>query len=116
MNGREKMLAYAMLEPKGAAKRKKRAPSAAVPADDGLFQRLRALRGQIAEKKGIPPYVVFTDATLRDMCAKRPKTRTEMLGVTGVGEAKMRAYGEVFLDAVADWTKRLGDSDDGGDE
>uniref|UniRef100_UPI002594D14B HRDC domain-containing protein n=1 Tax=uncultured Mitsuokella sp. TaxID=453120 RepID=UPI002594D14B len=48
----------------------------------------------------IPPYVVFSDATLKDMCAVLPKTREEMLTVKGVGEHKMKKYGESFLRCI----------------
>ena len=68
--------------------------------DTDLFASLRALRRQIAQEIGKPPYVVFNDNTLREMARIKPTTRAEMLDVTGVGEAKMRAFGERFLEAI----------------
>ena len=65
-----------------------------------LFDHLRALRKEIALRDRIPPYVVFSDATLKDMCAVLPKTREEMLTVKGVGEHKMKKYGESFLRCI----------------
>ncbi len=69
--------------------------------DAALFERLRALRKRIADTNAIPPYVVFSDKTLRDMCARRPRTRREFLEVNGVGERKLDRYGQVFLDEIA---------------
>ena len=71
-------------------------------ADEMLFERLRALRRDIAQEIGKPPYIVFSDKTLRDMCAKRPRTPAEFLEVHGVGENKLNLYGEQFLAAIAE--------------
>lgn len=68
--------------------------------DNSLFQKLRRLRLEIAREENIPPYIVFTDKTLVNMCVMRPKNREEMLQVSGVGEMKYRKYGKVFLDAL----------------
>ena len=70
-------------------------------ADATLFERLRALRKRIADAAGIPPYVVFSDKALRDMCARMPKTRMEFLEVNGVGETKLARYGTACLDEIA---------------
>jgi ATP-dependent DNA helicase RecQ len=70
------------------------------PIDPYLFERLKTLRLAISKAQGVPPYVVFSNATLEDMCRKRPQTLTAMLGVTGVGEHKARAYGARFLEAL----------------
>ena len=71
--------------------------------DDALFERLRVLRKRIADANGIPPYVVFSDKTLRDMCARRPKDRLEFLQVNGVGETKLARYGQAFMDEIGDF-------------
>ena len=55
---------------------------------------------KIARTQSVPPYVVFTDKTLKEMCAIRPKNKGEMLQVSGVGETKFRKYGEAFLEAI----------------
>jgi ATP-dependent DNA helicase RecQ len=65
--------------------------------DDALFEELRALRRQIADREGVPAYVIFHDATLREMAALRPATPEGLLEVTGVGERKLEKYGEEFL-------------------
>lgn len=65
-----------------------------------LFEALRSLRTKIARIQSVPPYVVFTDKTLREMCARIPKTRDEMLDISGVGEAKFKKYGKEFLKVI----------------
>ncbi len=65
-----------------------------------LFEKLRELRKEIATKAEIPPYIVFSDKTLKDMSNKIPKTKDEMLNVHGVGEVKFERYGEKFLSLI----------------
>ncbi|MBN9494889.1 ATP-dependent DNA helicase RecQ, partial [bacterium] len=75
-------------------------PSTHTAADEGqerVFQELRALRRQMADDAGVPPYVIFSDATLREMARRLPRNRTEMFRVTGVGQVKFERYGEAFL-------------------
>ncbi len=67
---------------------------------DALFEQLRALRREIADREGVPAYVIFHDATLREMAAARPQTPDELLDVSGVGEKKLEKYGEEFLAAL----------------
>lgn len=69
--------------------------------DSALFERLRALRKRLADEAGVPPYIVFSDATLRDMCEKRPSSPDEFLDVSGVGATKLARYGEAFLEEIA---------------
>jgi ATP-dependent DNA helicase RecQ len=68
--------------------------------DRGLFDTLRVLRRRLAEEKKVPAYIVFGDATLRDMARRRPSTLAGFLEVGGVGEAKARQYGEAFVAAI----------------
>jgi ATP-dependent DNA helicase RecQ len=68
--------------------------------DDGLFKRLKELRSKLAQEASIPAYVVFSDASLRDMCRKRPETAEQFLEVSGVGEVKLKRYGEAFITAL----------------
>lgn len=65
-----------------------------------LFEKLRALRKEISHKLGVPPFIVFSDAALKDMCIKYPMTKKEFLRVTGVGEVKAEKYGDVFIEAI----------------
>lgn len=68
--------------------------------DEDVFQVLRILRKQLADAQEVPPYVIFSDATLQDMARKMPTTKTEMLTVSGVGNYKVDQYGEAFLEAI----------------
>jgi ATP-dependent DNA helicase RecQ len=68
--------------------------------DEGLFEALRKLRRQLAEEKHVPAFVVFSDATLRDMARLKPVTTEDFLQVNGVGEKKCEQYAQVFLRAI----------------
>jgi ATP-dependent DNA helicase RecQ len=68
--------------------------------DPKLFDSLRKLRKQIADREGVPAYIVFSDATLRQMVAKKPRTREGLLAVSGVGKVKYGRYGLAFLEAI----------------
>ncbi|SEA14562.1 DNA helicase RecQ [Selenomonas ruminantium] len=70
------------------------------PAAPELFDHLRHLRKEIATREHFPPYVVFSDATLKDMCRVQPATLDEMLDVKGIGEMKLHKYGQEFLDCI----------------
>ncbi len=68
--------------------------------EEQLFERLRALRTEIAREENVPPYIVFSDKTLVHMCVIKPETKEDMLTVSGVGEFKYEKYGERFLRCV----------------
>lgn len=72
-----------------------------VPVNADLLDALKALRKGIASKKSVPAYVIFTDATLIDMCKKCPETPDEMLEVSGVGRTKLEKFGKEFLEVIA---------------
>lgn len=72
-----------------------------VPVNSDLLDALKALRKGIASKKSVPAYVIFTDATLIDMCKKCPETPDEMLEVSGVGRTKLDKFGKQFLEEIA---------------
>ncbi len=76
--------------------------------DAVLFEQLRALRKRIADEAEVPPYIVFSDAALRDMCVKLPRTPDEFLEVSGVGEKKLARYGEAFLKEISDYVEAGG--------
>ena len=69
-----------------------------------LFEQLRELRTTIAKEENMPPYIIFADKTLVDMCVRTPFKKEEMLKVTGVGENKYIRYGERFLEAIREYT------------
>ena len=68
--------------------------------DEALWETLRQCRRDLAEEAGVPPYVIFHDATLKEMLHRRPASLEQMLAIHGVGQAKLERYGEVFLDAL----------------
>jgi ATP-dependent DNA helicase RecQ len=80
---------------------RKGAKKKAAMGGDPLFEALRVLRKSIADREGVPPFVVFGDATLTEMAARRPSTVEEMLLVSGVGKHKLGKYGPEFLRAIA---------------
>jgi ATP-dependent DNA helicase RecQ len=65
--------------------------------DAGLFERLRALRKKLADERKVPAFVVFSDRSLQDMAARKPRTRDEFLDLHGVGQKKLEEYGNPFL-------------------
>ncbi|QSV44486.1 DNA helicase RecQ [Geobacter benzoatilyticus] len=68
--------------------------------DEGLFQELRALRKRLADEQHVPPYVIFSDATLVEMASLRPATMDDLLRVNGVGQQKLERYGAAFLEVI----------------
>ncbi len=72
-------------------------------ASPELYARLQALRQQQAKRLGVPAYVVFSNATLRELCRRLPRSEGELLKVSGVGEQKLKKFGRAFLDAIDAW-------------
>lgn len=68
--------------------------------EKALFETLRALRMSIAQERGVPPYVVFNDSTLRELALAKPGSRHELLTIRGIGQKKLDEFGRVFLDAI----------------
>ena len=100
---------YDIKKIKRADARARRTPDVSTPAvgsyvpddgDEALFQKLRALRLDIARELGKPPYIVFSDKTLRDMVRVKPITDDQFLAVNGVGESKLKQYGDRFMAAI----------------
>lgn len=71
--------------------------------DEELFNKLRSLRSKIAKQENVPAYVIFSDATLKEMAQEKPITADELLNIGGVGEHKLSKYGSYFLDAIIDF-------------
>ncbi len=71
-------------------------------ADQELFEKLRALRLELARERNVPPYVIFNDKTLIEMAVDRPQRLEEMLEISGVGESKLERFGEAFLEIIRD--------------
>jgi len=70
------------------------------PEEEGLFQRLRDLRKEIADEQGVPPYIIFSDATLRAMAQQRPQSLSHFAQIPGVGERKLEAYFTPFTNEI----------------
>ena len=93
----EEQLVMKQAKPKAPAVLKVKKGNIKETVDRSLLAELKALRRKIADSKGVPAYVVFSDATLVDMCQKHPTTVEELLDVAGVGRVKLELYGEIFL-------------------
>ena len=79
-----------------------RAPRAGeITCDEALFEQLRGLRKRLADDRGVPPYIVFSDVALRQMARNYPQSDAEFLRISGVGDAKLREFGAVFLAEIA---------------
>ena len=89
-----------MAKRKEKPKKNKKGMDSLTSAGFKLFDKLKELRLEIARAEKIPPYIVFNDKTLIDMCAKMPTTKSDMLNVSGVGENKYGKYGERFIEVI----------------
>ena len=69
-------------------------------SDRALFERLRVIRKRFAEEQKVPPFVIFSDKTLHEMCRHFPKTESEMRQITGVGDVKLERYGRKFIEEI----------------
>jgi ATP-dependent DNA helicase RecQ len=93
-----------LARPRIAEKTRQKPVAAAIALDSGeqrLFESLRRLRKQLAEERGVPPYVIFGDATLVEMSRQRPGNEAEFLAINGVGQVKLERHGAAFLQAIA---------------
>ncbi|AQU80604.1 MULTISPECIES: DNA helicase RecQ [Planococcus] len=92
--GRDVLLGKRQVLRKGAVVTKQ------IAANDPLFEELRVVRKSLADKDGVPPFVIFSDKTLQDMVARRPQNDAEFLEVNGVGANKLEKYGDAFLQTI----------------
>lgn len=97
--GRDVLLGKRQVLRKGAVATKQ------IASNDPLFEELRVVRKSLADEAGVPPFVIFSDKSLQDMVARKPKDETEFLEVNGVGANKLEKYGEVFLQAIHSFNK-----------
>jgi ATP-dependent DNA helicase RecQ len=97
--------AFSFVQPRAVARTSKKRgaqrTAVAMAEAEELFQHLRTLRKSLADEQGVPPYVVFSDATLREIAANKPATLSAFRAIGGVGDAKLERYGQTFLDALA---------------
>jgi ATP-dependent DNA helicase RecQ len=68
--------------------------------NEELFERLRSLRRKLAQQRAVPAYIVFNDATLRDLARQRPSSPEDLLRVSGIGMKKLEQYGEAILSEI----------------
>ena len=89
---------------KGQEKKKKAAVDAKYPE---LFEQLRKYRYELAQKEHVPPYIIFSDKTLKEMSTFLPTTREAMLEINGIGQVKYDKYGEVFMEIVRAYAEKM---------
>lgn len=95
--GKEVLLGKRKVERRGVVVTKQ------IVETDPLFEELRVIRKQLADEANVPPFVIFSDKSLKDMCAKKPTSSQEFLEVNGVGENKLEKYGEIFIKAIMEY-------------
>lgn len=95
--GRDVLLGKRRVLRKGAVATKQ------ITQNDPMFEELRKIRKKLADDAGVPPFVIFSDKTLQDMCSRKPTSEEEFLEVNGVGTSKLEKYGEAFLTAIRDF-------------
>ena len=104
LRGQEKLFMHKRAVPDREEKAEETASGRkSIPVNDELFEQLRRLRRELADKQGVPPYVVFADTTLLGMCSTLPRNAEEFLAITGVGRVKLERYGEHFLQVIQEW-------------
>ncbi|MBN8710331.1 MAG: ATP-dependent DNA helicase RecQ [Verrucomicrobia bacterium 61-8] len=91
-----------LTKPLASPKKRARSRSGEISCDELLFNRLRSVRKKLADEHHVPAYIIFGDATLREMARKYPTTEREMALIPGVGEKKLAEYGEIFCDAISE--------------
>ena len=100
-----------LARPQGTVAGTRDAPRSPPRSDDALFQRLRALRTRLAEEARVPPYVVFSDASLAEMSRHLPRDRDSLLRIRGVGEIKLERFGNDFLAEIRAYCDETGLTD-----
>ncbi len=107
MRGREQVLGR--LEPERAAPVREKETAGIRAYDQVLFELLRKERKRLADRAGVPPYVIFSDRTLMEMAAVLPQTKTALMDIHGVGAVKQQKYGDLFLGVIHEYCRRTGD-------
>lgn len=98
LSGRQMTLKLRKESPK--KKPKKYSPEPSTKIDGALYEKLRKFRRDVADRRGVPAYVIFTDMTLRDLAVKKPTNMTELLEVRGIGSEKAEKYGTAILGII----------------
>ncbi len=101
LSGRRLVSGYHLEEAKSSKKTTRRVEGLGdTDPEAALFERLRVLRKRLADEKSVPPYIIFSDKTLLDMCKRKPKTKAQFAQVYGVGDQKLQMYCDVFISAI----------------
>jgi len=100
LRGEQSVSVGESVKPAKGRKAAKSAKPAATGGNDELFEALRALRKRLADEAGMPPYIVFNDASLREMAQRQPRTLPEFSTIPGVGQAKLARYGGRFVELI----------------
>ncbi|MCZ6704784.1 MAG: RQC domain-containing protein, partial [Bacteroidetes bacterium] len=102
-----------LLQPKTAVSKNRFHKESWEGVDRGLFESIRTLRRTLAEERGVPAYILFNDATLRDMARVRPGSTVAFLNIRGVGDRKLADFGHRFLELIATYCRANGLALDG---
>jgi len=94
-----------LTKPADIPDKKPRARRGEIECDEALFERLRALRRKLADERGVPAYIIFSDTTLREMARALPRTRDDFSHVPGVGEQKLKDFAAPFLAGISDYMR-----------
>lgn len=86
--------------------KKEQVQATKITVENALFERLRALRKKLADAKHVPPFVIFSDATLKEMCTQLPSSNDQLLKIKGIGQRKLEAYGDIFLAEIGEYRKQ----------
>lgn len=101
LRGDENILLRRDSKPVVATSSRKSRDNEVAPEDQTLWEALRACRKQLADELGVPPYVIFHDSTLREMLSLRPQTPQQLLALSGVGDNKLKRFGDAFLKVLS---------------
>jgi len=103
MTALRKRTPITLTKPFEAPAKKARAPRVGeIECDEELFERLRALRRKIADERDVPAYIIFSDATLREMARVCPQSKSEFAQIAGVGQQKLKEFAESFLAEIGE--------------
>jgi ATP-dependent DNA helicase RecQ len=91
-----------LTKPGDTSDKQKRKPAGEIECDEVLFERLRSLRRRLADERDVPAYIIFSDGSLREMAHAQPTRLAEFAAIPGVGQQKLKSFGEIFVSEIAD--------------
>ena len=95
-------ISITLTKPADTFDKDKRKLAGAIECDEVLFERLRSLRRRLADERDVPAYIIFSDVSLREMAHTQPLRLAEFANIPGVGQQKLKSFGEIFLSEIAD--------------